>query len=111
MASTTPVKPPAHLSARAAAFWSEMVETYVLDDPPGRQLLLRCCELIDVADAAREQIERDGAVFKTRYGEARPHPSVAQRRDAINGISRILRELRVLDPPTDPRIPRLNGRR
>ena len=99
--------PPGHLSTRAKGYWRAMSKTYELADPPAQELLRRCCEAMDRADQAREEVDRDGATFKTRYGEIRPHPAVAIERDARTAIARLLRELRVLDSPEDPRPGRL----
>src|SRR5947209_3483630 len=105
--SRNPPAPPDHLSKRSKAWWREMVKTYELDDPPAKELLRRAAEAMDCADRARAQVEQDGPTFRTRYGEIRPHPAVAMERDARIAIARLLRELRVLDAPDDPRPGRL----
>jgi hypothetical protein len=83
------------------------VSEFAIDDAPGLELLRRCCEASDRADMAREEVERDGATFRTRFGEIRAHPAVAVERDARNAVRQLLRELRVTDPPDDARIGRL----
>lgn len=101
------VAPPKHLSARSRAFWRQMLAEYAIDDAPGLELLRRACEASDRADSAREEIDRDGATFRTRFDEIRVHPAVAVERDARNALRQLLRELRVTDPPDDPRLGRL----
>lgn len=102
--------PPEHLSARSSAFWRAVVADYLIEDAPGLELLRRACEAMDRADEARAVLEREGLTFTSRYGELRPHPCVAVERDARVAVARLLRELRVTEPPEDDRPPRL-GRR
>ncbi len=104
-------KPPEGLSERAQAFWVEVVGSYVVDDAPGRELLLRACQAIDLADSARAVYLADGLTVTTRLGEVRAHPMVAVERDARLAIARLLRELRITEEPDDHRPPKLGGRR
>jgi P27 family predicted phage terminase small subunit len=107
MSKRAAAAPPQHLSARSKAFWRRLTGEYVITDAPGLELLRRACEASDRADSAREEIEGDGATFRTRFGEIRVHPAIAVERDARNALRQLLRELRVTAPPDDPRIGRL----
>src|SRR5438552_1922430 len=102
-----PATAPSHLSARSLAFWQRANAEYDLGDVAAAELLLRVCEAMDVGDAARVEVERDGMTYRTRYGEIRPNPAVAIGRDARIAIARLLRELRITEPPEDDRAPRL----
>ena len=86
-----------------------MVERYVLDDPPARELLRLACEALDRAGQACEVLDAEGLTIRDRYGQVRPHPAASIEIQSRTAVARLLRELRVLDPPADDdgRVPRL----
>ena len=102
--------PPPHLSARSKVFWRLMVNDYALDDPPARELLMRCCDSMDRADSARTILSEEGLTVTDRYGQVKPHPAAGLELQSRTAVARLLRELRVLDPPEEERPPRM-GRR
>jgi P27 family predicted phage terminase small subunit len=103
------VPAPKHLSARGRRLWRDLICTYSLDDPAGLELLRRACEASDRADQARDVLAKEGLTVATRFGEVRVHPAVAVERDSRNALRQLLRELRVTEPPTEDRIPRLGS--
>lgn len=103
--------PPDHLNDRSAAFWSRMIADYDLEDPPARELLLRACEAMTRLDQARSLLDSEGLTVEDRYGQVKPHPATSVETQSRIAVARLLRELRVLDPPDDPRPPRGGGRR
>jgi hypothetical protein len=107
MSRKTIESPPEHLSERSSEFWRAMVADFTLDDAPARELLLRACEAMDRADQARIVLDRDGLTVTDRYGQIRPHPAASIEVQNRGAVARLLRELRVTDPPEDERVPRL----
>ena len=102
--------PPAHLTARSKTFWRAMIADYALDDVPARELLMRACDAMDRADNARTILAEEGLTVTDRYGQVKPHPAAAIEVQNRTSVARLLRELRVLDPPEEERPPRM-GRR
>jgi P27 family predicted phage terminase small subunit len=97
--------PPAHLSPSAARWWAATVAAYVLHEHHLRLLQLTC-EAWDRAQAAREQLDRDGLTVAGREGGIRPHPCIAIERDARLAVARLVREL---DLDTEPPVPGRNA--
>ncbi len=86
-------KPPAHLSAEAAAWWQEVVRDFALE-PHHQRLLQVACESWDRAQLARRELDAHGGVtFTDASGTIRAHPAVAIQRDASTLFNRTLREL------------------
>jgi phage terminase small subunit len=85
------VKPPAHLSPDATAFWNEVVMSYELEGHHLR-LLQACAESWDRMQEARKVIAREGMTVPTNAG-VKAHPAIAIERDAKQSFSRLLREL------------------
>src|SRR5262245_6588010 len=83
--------PPAHLSPSASQWWQHTVATYALEEHHLRLLQL-ACEAWDRAQAAREQLERDGLTTSGREG-LKPHPAIAIERDSRLAVARLVREL------------------
>jgi P27 family predicted phage terminase small subunit len=95
-------QPPSHLSQSAAAWWRSCVERFVLEEHHFRLLQL-CCEAWDRAQAAREQIDREGLTYSSPKGDLRPHPAIAIERDARLAVARLVRELDLdTEPARDP---------
>ena len=99
---------PVHL-ARSAALWASICAAFVLD-PHQLELLLRLCEAADLADKAREQVAAEGLTTTDRYSQVKAHPAVNIERDARLAVARLMRELRLEDPPEEPRPPRVGAR-
>jgi phage terminase small subunit len=102
--------PPDTLSQRAATFWREINERYVLE-PHDLERLRACCEAIDVIDASEAAIRSDGRFVNDRYGTPKAHPAINVARDARQLLLRAIRELNIdVELPQEQRIPR-QGRR
>ena len=97
-------RPPAHFSARTKAWWSKILSDYFLQDHH-LALLRLACENLDRAEAAREEIEKNGMIFVDRFGAPKPHPAVGIARDAAVTFARLVRELS-LDADDVPEAPR-----
>lgn len=98
---------PGHLSERSAALWGEVVEQWPLVAHQLR-LLEEACVALDRCAQARGAIEADGAFFKDRFGQLKPHPALAVERDARVSAARLFRELSLdITVPDDARVPRV----
>ncbi len=104
-------RPPAHFSARAKKWWAKILRDYVLEDHH-IALLRLACENLDRAEAAREEIAKNGLVYIDRFNAPKPNPAVVIARDAAVTFSRLVRELNLDagDLPEAPRPPAIAGR-
>ena len=95
MNATTPkVAPPPHLTEASQRLFCRIVLDYGLKgDDPALTLLRLALEAADRADEARQRIAQDGVLLADRFGQLRPHPSVAIERDSRLAAARLLREL------------------
>lgn len=104
-------RPPPHLSITTARWFADVLKTYDLA-PHHVRLLTLACEAWDRAQQAREEVAKNGATYKNRWGEPRAHPSVAIERDARISFARLLRELALdTEPNPEVRPPRISERR
>ena len=71
-ASTGAELPPT-LGDPGRALWTQVLKEYDVSDVAGRAMLTQCCETADRIAALAEEIERDGAVIRTREG-LKDHP-------------------------------------
>ncbi len=98
-------RPPRHLKADTRAWWASVVSTFELDRHH-LAVLTAACEALDRGNEARERVTKDGAIYLTRFGEPRAHPSVAIERDARISFLRALRELQLdIEAPKSTRPP------
>lgn len=87
--------PPSHLSAAARKLWDKLTADYVLDDAAGMLLLQSACEAYDRLQEARKLIDKEGAVQRDRWGQAKPHPACGIERDARTQMHSALRLLKL----------------
>jgi phage terminase small subunit len=100
--AVTEQQPPSHLSLSAREWWAATVEAYVLQEHHLRLLQL-ALEAWDRAQAAREQLDREGLTVAGSQG-VRPHPCIAIERDSRLAVARLLRELDLdVEPPRGER--------
>lgn len=95
-------EPPKHLSAEGRALWKHLQSEYVIDDSAGMTLLRIVCESFDRAQAARRQIDKEGATVADRFGQLRAHPACAIERDAKASQVSALRALRLAPGGEEP---------
>jgi P27 family predicted phage terminase small subunit len=86
---------PSHLSVAARKLWAQLSEDYVLDDAAGRLLLQSACEAYDRLQEARKLIDKEGAVMRDRWNQAKPHPACGIERDARGQMHSALRLLKL----------------
>jgi P27 family predicted phage terminase small subunit len=94
MKKTTP-KPPTHLSAAAKALWLRLFNDYALEDAAGLLLLQSACEAYDRLQEARRILDKEGAIVKDRWQQAKPHPATGVERDARNQMHGALRLMKL----------------
>lgn len=85
-------EPAVVLTGRAAALWSEVRAGWSLP-PPAEQLLLCACEALARAEEMAVVVSREGAVFRDRWGQVRPHPAALLERDHRGQAARHLQAL------------------
>ena len=68
------------LRGRAVALWHDVQREWDLD-PAGLELLRLACESMSRADEAAETVNREGSVFRDKYGQPKAHPSALLERD------------------------------
>jgi phage terminase small subunit len=102
-------RPPRHLSAQARKFWQDAMSTWVLDDPAALTLLRLACEAMTRGEEAKKLLDAEGLTVRDRYQQTRPHPACGVEQQCRLAVARLLRELRLLEPPADDevRIPRI----
>jgi phage terminase small subunit len=105
-------KAPAHLQPATRAWFSHVVQDYVLELHHLRLLQL-CAEAWDRCAQSREVLDREGLTFIDRWGCPRARPEVSVERDSRIAFARLLRELDLdIEPPPQPgRPPALHSNR
>lgn len=87
--------PPRHLSAEARKLWAKLTADFVLDDAAGALLLQSACEAFDRLQEARKLIDKEGAVLRDRWGQAKAHAACGVERDARTQMHSALRLLKL----------------
>lgn len=107
---TTP-NPPKALSRQSKVLWRAIVADYDLEGHHLRLLRL-FLEALERAEAAQALIDEAGVTVTDRFGQTKPHPAVAIKRDAETAAARLLRELDLEgEPGPSPRPPGLGRNR
>jgi phage terminase small subunit len=98
------------LSRRGRALYRQVADDFELQAHHLR-LLEMLCQAIDRADKAQELLDAEGLLIVDRFGQQRPLPAVAIRRDAEVTVARLLRELDLdAEVVSEIRPPRIAGR-
>lgn len=82
----------AHLSDKSRKFYKKILEDYALEENH-LVILVKVCEMLDMAENARATIASDGMFTIDRYGTAKSHPAVKIMLDSTNSARLLLREL------------------
>jgi hypothetical protein len=90
---------PAGLAAPGRRLWRAVHAKYSLSGPEV-EVLAAACHFADRADAAAEVLKADGMTTADRYGTVRPHPMLAEERNARLSMARLLRQLGAVVPPS-----------
>lgn len=99
---STPFPPaPRHLDAPERRLWRDIGADFAAWDAASLATLRSALEAHQRMRQARESIDADGATFRDRFGQLRPHPLIAAERDARSAFLALLRALRLLEPGED----------
>jgi P27 family predicted phage terminase small subunit len=108
---TPAAKPPKHLRADTAAWFSQVVAEYELESHH-LKLLAKACEAHDRGEQAREAIAEHGITYLDRFDTPRARPECAIERDSRLAFARLIREIGMdVTPPNDSRPTPLRGNR
>jgi len=98
------IRCPKHLSAEAKQIWKEILKEYDIQDSAGLRILRVSLESFDRAQAAREEIDRDGMTTLDKFNQLKPHPLLPIERDSRAAFLAGLRALNLdLEPLRDGR--------
>jgi P27 family predicted phage terminase small subunit len=104
-----PIEVPQHLSADMQVWFRQVVEGYQLDHHH-LHILRLACEAFDRAQAAREQVLREGPTFVDKNSNLRAHSAIAVERDARSAFAKLVKQLNLEPAKPDGRLgPRLGG--
>ena len=84
-------RPPSHLRPSTKKWWASVVSQWELD-PHHVHILTMACEAKDRAEAAREQVEREGMLINGLHGR-RSHPLLSIERDCRLTFAKLLKQL------------------
>jgi len=104
-------RPPDHLEAATAAWWSAVISDYDLE-PHHIRLLTLAAEAWDRGQQARRIIAAEGLTFVDRFSQPKTRPEVSIERDSRLAFARLVRELcldAVEPPDAAARPPRAGG--
>lgn len=82
MTMTFKSTPPKHLSREAKGIFNAISQEYEISDCAGLKILRVAAEAFDRAQAAREQIDKDGMTVVDKAGQTKPHPLLPIERDS-----------------------------
>ena len=83
---------PVTLTGERAKLWSDVRSRFVLE-PASENILRLACESYERAAQLAEQVNRDGATFRDRFGAIRANPAVLLERDFRGLAARQLQQL------------------
>jgi phage terminase small subunit len=93
---------PAGLGAESRKLWDQTVEEYGITDAASLALLQNACRSLDRLRQAERTVAKDGATYRDRWGQPRPHPAALQIRDENLTFQRCLKGLALdLEPLHD----------
>ena len=94
---------PKHLKLATRLWFDEICRSFELESQHLKILQL-AAEAWDCYELARDDISTNGATFKNKFGDVKPHPSVALMQNSRLAFLRALRELNLdVQPPESPR--------
>jgi P27 family predicted phage terminase small subunit len=92
---------PKHLKPATRVWFDEIWRSFELESQHVKILQL-AAEAWDCYEAARNDISENGSTFKNKFGDVKPHPSVALMQNSRLAFLRVLRELNLdIAPPSD----------
>ena len=83
---------PVPLTGERLKLWNDVRARFVLE-PASENVLRNACESLERAAQLAEQVSRDGATFKDRFGAVRVNPAAQLERDFRGLAARQLEKL------------------
>lgn len=83
---------PVTLTGERLKLWDDVRSRFVLE-PASENILRNACESLERAAQLAEQVNRDGATFKDRFGAVRVNPAAQLERDFRGLAARQLQQL------------------
>ena len=83
---------PVTLTGDRKRMWDDVRSRFVLE-PASENILRNACESLERAAQLAEQVNRDGATFKDRFGAVRANPATMLERDFRGLAARQLQQL------------------
>ncbi len=101
---------PKNLSSEAKKIFKALCAEYSIDDVAGLKILRVALEAFDRAQAARDEIDRDGMTVKDKFNQIKPHPPLPIERDSRAAFLAGLKALNLNLEPLQNRPGRPNGK-
>ncbi|OGP13092.1 MAG: hypothetical protein A2052_03730 [Deltaproteobacteria bacterium GWA2_54_12] len=95
------LKAPQGLSKAAVSWWGKLLREYQITDNAGLLLLEQALRSFDRAEEARLIIDKEGAVIRDRFNQARTHPACQVERDSRAAVVKTLAALGIDGGPVD----------
>jgi Phage terminase, small subunit len=89
---STGVQPPRKLGQPGRSLWNRVMSEYDIQDCGGIEMMTLACEALDRIAVLRGEVERDGAVIRTR-GMIKDHPALKHIEAAEAFVVRTLARL------------------
>ena len=74
--------PPKHLASPERCLWNAILRENILDNEAALSILRSALEAHQRARTCRETVDREGAIYRDRFNQPKPHPLIAAERDA-----------------------------
>ena len=74
--------PPKHLALPERRLWEAILRENLLDNEAALSILRTTLEAHQRARTCRETVDREGAIYRVRFNQPKPHPLIAAERDA-----------------------------
>jgi len=107
VSSTSPAhEPPRPLGEHGKALWDTVQAEYAVVDAGGIELLAQACAALDMAEACRREIDKDGPVLRLKGGALKDHPALkhelANRAFLTRCIARLGLDVEAIKPVGRP---------
>ena len=74
--------PPKHLAVPERRLWTAILRENLLDSEAALSILRSTLEAHQRARTCRETVDLEGAIYRDRFDQPKPHPLIAAERDA-----------------------------
>ena len=99
-------KPPKSLKKPGKSLWIATLDQFIFDSEHQYHLLEHAGRMLDVATAARAEVEKRGLLLPDRFGVLKENPAAAIERQSLNAYRLACREMNLDVEPKESRGPR-----